>query len=56
MTEEEPRPRPHDHLVEPFFGGLGVEGCSPEEPVPARRGSWLARLRGWFRTLWSGRP
>ena len=36
------RPRPNDHLVEPLFGGLGVE---EEVDVPGRR-------RGRFRWWW----
>lgn len=38
------RPREHDHLVEPMFGGLGVEHR------PARR-SLFARLGAWLRSL-----
>jgi hypothetical protein len=34
------RPREHDHLVEPVFGGLGVE--SPRTPAP--RPGFLRRL------------
>ncbi len=45
MEEEDPRPRRHDHLVEPLFGGLGVEG-EGDAPPPARAG-WLARAWAW---------
>jgi len=38
------RPREHDHLVEPVFGGL------LGEPPPARRGLF-ARLWAWFRRV-----
>jgi hypothetical protein len=31
------RPRPHDHLVEPLFGGLGHQGAPDAGP---RRGGW----------------
>lgn len=33
------QPRPHDHLVEPLFGGLGHE--APAE-APPRRAGWSA--------------
>ena len=39
---DEYRPREHDSLVEPMFGGLGVE----EKPAP-RRGFLAAIARGW---------
>jgi hypothetical protein len=38
------RPRKHDHLVEPVFGGLGVE------PEPGPRNP-LTRLLSWLRRL-----
>ena len=52
--ETDPAPtdyrRPNDHLVEPFFGGLGMDGDEPqaEEPVSEARGplAWLRRLFG----------
>ncbi len=57
--ERDFRPRPHDHLVEPMFAGLGVDagdegrGNQPaessddtERPRP-RRLLW-ARLLRWF--------
>jgi len=54
--EEAYRPRAHDHLVEPFYGGLGAEGEAtgaldgeaPTDGEPARQGA-LARLLGWLR-------
>ncbi|NOT29862.1 MAG: hypothetical protein HOP15_05365 [Planctomycetes bacterium] len=39
---DEYHPREHDHLVEPVFGGLGVES-------PAR-----AQRPGFWRRLWRG--
>ncbi len=54
MVPENYRPRTHDHLVEPMFGGLGVD--KPPDPTPSERaeaqrrgtlasfGSALARL------------
>ncbi|MEQ1893851.1 MAG: hypothetical protein ABL998_15025 [Planctomycetota bacterium] len=42
MTDDY-RPRQHDHLVEPVFGGLGVE---PEPPRNA-----FARFLAWLRRL-----
>jgi len=50
------RPREHDHLVEPLFGGLGAEG-GPEEPAraaasaPARTRGLLERCLGFLRRL-----
>jgi len=41
---DEYRPREHDHLVEPVFGGLGVKERRP------RRGL-LATLRRWLDAL-----
>ena len=33
------RPRPHDHLVEPVFSGLGLEADEENDPgEPPRRG------------------
>jgi hypothetical protein len=42
------RPREHDHLVEPVFGGL------LGEPRPAPRG-WFARLWAWVRARFAPR-
>ena len=42
---DEYRPREHDSLVEPMFGGLGVG----KEPAP-RRGL-VAALSRWWRAL-----
>jgi hypothetical protein len=42
------RSREHDHLVEPMFGGLGVE------PARARKPSFLARCLAFVRRLWRG--
>lgn len=50
MDDAPYHPRPNDHLVEPFFQGLG-EGLGHRAPEPAgpeldgpRTGSWLGRL------------
>lgn len=43
------RPREHDHLVEPMFGGLGVEARER-----ARRPGFLARCLAFLRRLWRG--
>lgn len=45
------RPRRHDHLVEPFFAGLEVEGEESGEPtLETSTGGWwqwlVERLRG----------
>ena len=49
MAEEEYRPRENDHLVEPFYEGVGVE---PEpEPAPG----WFARLGAWLRACFRGK-
>lgn len=45
MEEEDPRPRRHDHLVEPLFGGLGVE--HPPD-APREQAGWLARVWTWL--------
>ena len=49
-AEDSYRPREHDHLVEPMFGGLGVseEGRerAVEEEQPSVRRGWIARLLG----------
>ena len=45
MSGEDYRPREHDHLVEPVFGGLGVE------PRPERRGDGH-EPEGVVRALW----
>jgi len=39
------RPREHDHLVEPMFGGLGVGERREVERVSAWRRLWRALLR-----------
>jgi hypothetical protein len=42
------RPRDHDHLVEPMFGGLGLERQAPLERSPE-----LPPVRpGFLRRLW----
>lgn len=38
LEDEEYRPRADDHLVEPFFAGLGQEGGGRELRADARRG------------------
>jgi hypothetical protein len=44
VSGDEYRPREHDHLVEPMFGGLGVEsGARREAP---------SGLRGFLRRVW----
>ena len=45
MTGDDYRPREHDHLVEPMFGGLGVERDRPAA-APA------TGLRAFLRRLW----
>jgi len=48
VSGDEYRPREHDHLVEPMFGGLGVEGgARTDAPVPPRSG-----LRRFWWRLW----
>jgi hypothetical protein len=48
VSGDDYRPREHDHLVEPMFGGLGVEGGPrTDEPLELPRGF----LRFW-RRLW----
>ena len=39
------RPREHDHLVEPVFGGLGVGERREAEHASAWRRLWRALLR-----------
>jgi hypothetical protein len=47
-VSEDWRPRKHDHLVEPVFGGLGVEPPSvPKSPL-GRFLAWLRRLFRWL--------
>jgi len=49
------RPREHDHLVEPMFGGLGVERRGAEGAQ--RRPGLLARLlRSVLRLVFPSRP
>jgi hypothetical protein len=38
MEDDEYRPRPKDHLVEPFFAGLGQEEPEERENPPPRNG------------------
>jgi hypothetical protein len=49
------RPRPHDHLVEPLFGGLeaGERPAQDREPRREPRRSWLVRLQGRFLRFFS---
>jgi len=44
---DEWKPREHDHLVEPVFGGLGARH-RPEEP---RRGFWRRLLSALLRLV-----
>jgi len=46
------RPREHDHLVEPMFGGL--RGAGERGQGEPRRG-WLARLWAWLRARFTAR-
>jgi len=48
---DEYRPREHDHLVEPMFGGLGIEPARERAPRP----SFLARCLAFLRRLWRRR-
>lgn len=47
-TKDDYRPREHDHLVEPMFGGLGVEGGKRRDGERET----AAGLRGFWRRLW----
>lgn len=38
------RPREHDHLVEPVFGGLGVNERPPRRGLLAALCRWLGAL------------
>ncbi len=53
MGDDDFSPREHDHLVEPMFGGLGVEGRAPEEQpdheTAAERPGPIARFLAWLR-------
>lgn len=51
------RPREHDHVVEPMFGGLGLERHPPPDLPPERppaRPGFLRRL--WRRLVSLVRP
>lgn len=48
--DEEYEPRPHDHLVEPFFGGLG-EG-EPQPAATRRRWPWALLALGLLVALY----
>jgi len=45
---DEYRPREHDHLVEPMFGGLGVEGGAHRGAEREVRSG----LRGFLQRVW----
>ncbi len=47
------RPREHDHLVEPMFGGLGVKQSREVEPRP---GFWRRLWRALVRLVRPSRP
>ena len=58
-TKDDYRPRKHDHLVEPMFGGLGVEDatrprpqCYPEDELSgsSTKAAW-SRLWRWLVSL-----
>lgn len=64
--EEAYRPRANDHLVEPFYGGLGAEheaigapadrsSAAPAGEERDGRGA-LARILGWLRPRAGRRP
>jgi hypothetical protein len=44
LEDEEYRPRADDHLVEPFFAGLGQDGGGRELRADVRRGCGAAAL------------
>lgn len=58
--DEDFRPRENDHLVEPMFAGLGVDGDEPApegDEVSAQNGrSLLARVLAWLRAAVGLRP
>ena len=47
MGDDDYRPREHDHLVEPVFGGLLGE----PRPAPEPHNGALARLWRWLKRL-----
>lgn len=47
MDTDDYRPRPNDHLVEPFFGGLGA-GAAEQAHAPEAE----SRGRGVLARLW----
>jgi len=48
--EDSYRPREHDHLVEPMFGGLGMEGESDAvESATAEKQTVLSRFLRFLR-------
>ena len=47
QSSDDYRHREHDHLVEPMFGGLGVEPARERD----RRPSFLARCLAFLRRL-----
>ena len=61
MSKEDYRHRDHDHLVEPLFGGLGVEVEAAQEEIVVvdggeeRRGLFVVVL-SWIRVRLSARP
>jgi hypothetical protein len=48
VSGDEYRPREHDHLVEPVFGGLGVEGGARRDAEPDAPSG----LRGLWSRVW----
>jgi hypothetical protein len=52
LEEDEYRPRPDDHLVEPFFAGLGQEGGGRELREDVRRGCGAAAVLLVAVALW----
>jgi len=53
---EDYQPREHDHLVEPMFGGLGVEGAGRVEELRGLRGILRRLLRALVRLVRPSRP
>ena len=51
--EEEYRARENDHLVEPFFGGLGHAAANEEQESTPVNSSRLARILRFLRSLFS---
>lgn len=49
---EDFQPREHDHLVEPMFGGLGLEGQPVPKVSPEGAPGWLRRLWRALLSLW----